>query len=112
MGAVPVLARGLGHTVPTYLRRRPGSPSNGFLGSALDVSRVANDLMTTLADPKAYLRNSALSRRRMLDPKTRQAFSARLVDLTSRDKDETEEAELPISDISERNPSTEAAFCR
>ena len=35
MGAVPVLARGLGHMVPTYLRRRPGSPSNGFLGSAL-----------------------------------------------------------------------------
>ena len=35
MGAVPVLARGLGHTAPTYSRRRPGSPSNGFLGSAL-----------------------------------------------------------------------------
>jgi 5-formyltetrahydrofolate cyclo-ligase len=80
MGAVPVLARGLGHMVPTYLRRRPGSPSNGFLGSALDIPRVANDLMTTLADPKAYLRDSALSRRRALDPKTRQAFSARLAD--------------------------------
>jgi 5-formyltetrahydrofolate cyclo-ligase len=80
MGAVPVLARGLGHTVPTYLRRRPGSPSNGFLGSALDVSRVANDSMTTLADPKAYLRRSALSRRRALDARVRRAFSARLVD--------------------------------
>jgi hypothetical protein len=31
----------------------------------------------------------------------RQYFSARLVDLTNRDSDETEEAELPISDISE-----------
>ena len=35
MGAVPVLARGLGYTAPTYSRRRPGSPSNGLLGSAL-----------------------------------------------------------------------------
>ena len=35
MGAVPVLARGLGHTAPTYSRRRPGSPSNGLLGPAL-----------------------------------------------------------------------------
>ena len=37
MGAVPVEARGLRHMVPTYLRRRPGSPSNGRLGSALYV---------------------------------------------------------------------------
>src|SRR5271170_7829168 len=79
MGAVPVLARGLGHTVPTYLRRRPGSPSNGFLGSALDASRVANGSMTTLADPKVILRRCALSRRRALDPDRRLAFSARLV---------------------------------
>ena len=35
MGAVPVEARGLWHMAPTYLRRRPGSPSNGRLGSAL-----------------------------------------------------------------------------
>src|SRR5271166_614836 len=35
MGAVPALARGLWHTAPTYLRRRPGSTSNGLLGSAL-----------------------------------------------------------------------------
>jgi hypothetical protein len=37
MGAVPAEARGLRHTAPTYLRRRPGSPSNGLLGSALCV---------------------------------------------------------------------------
>src|SRR5271154_4901052 len=82
MGAVPVLARGLGHMVPTYSRRRPGSPSNGFLGSALDASRVANDLMTThaLVHSKALLRRSALSRRRALDPGMREAFSARLVE--------------------------------
>src|SRR5262249_6437786 len=35
MGAVPAEARGLRHTAPTYLRRRPGSPSNDRLGSAL-----------------------------------------------------------------------------
>ena len=34
LGAVPALARGLWHTAPTYLRRHPGSPSNGRLGSA------------------------------------------------------------------------------
>jgi len=36
--------------------------------------------MTTLADPKAYLRRSALARRRALDPEIRGDFSARLVD--------------------------------
>jgi 5-formyltetrahydrofolate cyclo-ligase len=36
--------------------------------------------MTTLADPKAHLRRSALSRRRALDPQRRVAFSTRLVD--------------------------------
>ena len=36
--------------------------------------------MTTLADPKAYLRRSAISRRRALDAGVRRAFSARLVD--------------------------------
>ena len=39
MGAVPAKARGLRHTAPTYLRRRPGSPSNGLLGSALGIFR-------------------------------------------------------------------------
>ena len=40
MGAVPAKARGLWHTAPTYLRRRPGSPSNGLLGSALGIFRI------------------------------------------------------------------------
>jgi hypothetical protein len=39
-GAVPGLVRGLGYTAPTYLRRRPGSPSNGHRGPALFVSRL------------------------------------------------------------------------
>jgi hypothetical protein len=39
-GAVPVEARGLRHMAPTYLRRRPGSPSNDRLGSALYVLRA------------------------------------------------------------------------
>ena len=68
--------------VPTYSRRRPGSPSNAFLGSALDIPRVANGSMTTqtLDKPKALLRREALSRRRALDPLMRGAFSARLVE--------------------------------
>jgi 5-formyltetrahydrofolate cyclo-ligase len=36
--------------------------------------------MTTLADPKAYLRRKALARRRALDPQRRIGFSTRLVD--------------------------------
>ncbi len=44
MGAVPALARGLWHTAPTYLRRRPGSPSNGRLGSALSWRELAKTL--------------------------------------------------------------------
>ena len=66
MGAVPVLARGLGHMVPTYLRRRPGSPSNGFLGSALSLSRVGERSMTppTLADPRRYCAAARSARRR------------------------------------------------
>ena len=75
MGAVPVLARGLGHTAPTYSRRRPGSPSNGCLGSALfNVWRSRDsDRMTFDAglDPKALLRAEALARRGTSTPAAR-----------------------------------------
>ena len=67
MGAVPVEARGLRHMAPTYLRRRPGSPSNGRLGSALYALtpfRIGRPALTsTNADPKAVLRRDALVRR-------------------------------------------------
>ena len=72
MGAVPVLARGLWHTAPTYLRRRPGSPSNGRLGSALILLTDRRHALTsTDADPKAVLRREALARRGALAPETR-----------------------------------------
>ena len=78
MGAVPVLARGLGHTAPTYLRRRPGSPSNGLLGSALYSLAVIGfgdiALTSTHADPKAALRREALARRRAVEPAGARGF--------------------------------------
>ena len=67
--------------VPTYSRRRPGSPSNGFLGSALIISKGwRNDAMTTqtFAGSKAVLRRSALARRSLVEPSVRAAFSARV----------------------------------
>ncbi len=80
MGAVPALARGLWYTAPTYLRRRPGSPSNGLLGSALilltDWRRV---LTSKTADSKAVLRREALARRRALPPETRDRLTVRLI---------------------------------
>src|SRR5271156_3572216 len=83
MGAVPVLARGLGHMVPTYLRRRPGSPSNGFLGSALALRRFGDPSCMTrlpmkieaLDETKAELRRSALARRRAIPASVRESFS-------------------------------------
>src|SRR5260370_42152343 len=75
MGAVSVLARGLGHAAPTYLRRRPGSPSNGLLGSALDVTDWRDTLTSTDADPKAVLRRIALARRKALAPELRAGFA-------------------------------------
>src|SRR6202035_693508 len=80
MGAVPVEARGLRHMVPTYTRRRPGSPFNGRLGSAR-YARVGFPLWTsTEADPKAVLRRDALVRREAVEPAARVAFSRRLAD--------------------------------
>lgn len=73
MGAVPVLARGLGYTAPTYSRRRPGSQSNGLLGSAL---QFKPSLVTDF--DKAQLREQALRRRAALDPAARAVFSAHL----------------------------------
>ena len=79
MGAVPILARGLGHTAPTYLRRRPGSPSNGLLGPALLSSGSAvrsrpcllpqpiPSLRSQAGDRKSELRRQALDRRRDVD---------------------------------------------
>jgi 5-formyltetrahydrofolate cyclo-ligase len=66
--------------VPTYLRRRPGSPSNGFLGSALILEGWRNDAMTTptSADSKALLRQQGLARRGKVDPAVRDALTARL----------------------------------
>jgi len=82
MGAVPVLARGLGHMAPTYLRRRPGSPSNGLLGPALVFGLGSAHAIATMslaaADPKSTLRRQALERRRAVEPATRAALSARL----------------------------------
>ena len=79
MGAVPVLARGLWHTAPTYLRRRPGSSSNGLLGSALILlTDRRHALSSTNADSKAVLRREALARRRALPPETRDRFTERL----------------------------------
>jgi 5-formyltetrahydrofolate cyclo-ligase len=93
-GAVPVLARGLGHMVPTYSRRRPGSPSNGQLGPALLAKGSAHSIAimpladpTLLVDPnslaeaKAALRRQALERRRALDPAVRPAFAVRLAEI-------------------------------
>ncbi len=74
MGAVPVLARGLGYTAPTYSRRRPGSQSNGLLGSAL----LSKPLRVNISQAKARLRHEALLRRAALDPAARAAFSIRL----------------------------------
>ena len=74
MGAVPVLACGLGYTAPTYSRRRPGSQSNGLLGSAL----LSKPSQVTTSKAKARLRTEALERRASLDPAARDAFSARL----------------------------------
>ena len=75
MGAVPILARGLGHTAPTYLRRRPGSPSNGLLGPALLFPGSAiRSRPCLLPQPipspaicKSELRRQALDRRRDVD---------------------------------------------
>ncbi len=78
MGAVPVFARGLRHMAPTYLRRRPGSPSNGRLGSALIYFRIGSPLPPTNADPKAALRREALARRGTLAASARADFGRRL----------------------------------
>src|ERR1700721_1429897 len=71
MGAVPVEARGLRHMVPTYTRRRPGSPFNGRLGSALYAFETAPLGSATLAGegfatalPVVVGRGSALAFRR------------------------------------------------
>src|ERR1700712_1290291 len=77
MGAVPVLARGLGYTAPTYSRRRPGSPSNGLLGSAL-LFKVRG-AMTPEAALKAELRRAALTRRAALPASARALFSQKLI---------------------------------
>ena len=81
MGAVPVLARGLGHMVPTYLRRRPGSPSNGFLGSALRLS--GSTIMRRHDAPIPPARRACAARRwrvaaRLDAASARGAFRARL----------------------------------
>lgn len=78
MGAVPALARGLWHTAPTYLRRRPGSPSNGRLGSALDRPGLTDALSSTDADPKALFRRQALGRRKEIGAASRALLSERL----------------------------------
>src|SRR5580700_6260988 len=84
MGAVPVEARGLRHMVPTYLRRRPGSPSNDRLGSALyalTCFRIGDSPLTsTIADRKTELRRDALARRGKIEPTARAAFSRRLAE--------------------------------
>ena len=58
MGAVPILARGLGHTAPTYLRRRPGSPSNGLLGPALLTRDRQFDRVHVSCRSRSHLRRS------------------------------------------------------
>ncbi len=64
---------------PTYLRRRPGSPSNGLLGSALTLlTDRRNALTSTDAESKATLRQKALARRRALGRETRSLLSERL----------------------------------
>src|ERR1700685_3815020 len=73
-GAVPGLARGLGHTAPTYLRRRPGSPSNGHRGPALSFGSIRQMLLATAAR-KDILRKEALRRRGALAPEARNLFS-------------------------------------
>ena len=78
MGAVPALARGLWHTAPTYLRRRPGSPSNGRLGSAHLTTDWRSALSSTDADPKALLRRQALARRKEVTPDARTRLTERL----------------------------------
>ena len=81
MGAVPAEARGLRHTAPTYLRRRPGSPSNGLLGSALGIFRIRRYSLTlTNADPKRALRREALAHRRVVASGVRAAFGRRLAE--------------------------------
>src|SRR5579863_1559787 len=81
MGAVPVEARGLRHMAPTYLRRRPGSPSNGRLGSALGrFSDWRHALSSTTANPKAVLRREALARRALAAPEAGGAFGRGLAE--------------------------------
>ncbi len=82
MGAVPVEARGLWHMAPTYLRRRPGSPSNDRLGSALYRFSFgsATPLTSTNADLKRGLRRDALARRAAIEPAARVAFARRLAE--------------------------------
>ncbi len=69
---------------PTYLGRRPGSPSNDRLGSALYALtrlRIGGPLLnSTNADSKALLRRDALARRERVEPATRAAFSRRLAE--------------------------------
>jgi 5-formyltetrahydrofolate cyclo-ligase len=69
--------------VPTYLRRRPGSPSNGFLGSALQLKGIGElhaNMAALPAEPKAILRRQALTRRRSLDGEMRALLTARLIE--------------------------------
>ncbi len=65
---------------PTYSRRRPGSPSNGRLGSARPYLSVwRNSPVTTPdANPKRILRQEALARRSGLTGESRVALSERL----------------------------------
>ena len=78
-GAVPGLVRGLGYTAPTYLRRRPGSPSNGLRGPAL-LFRIDRLEMNHAVSRKSALREEALRRRGALGPEIRAMFSARLAE--------------------------------
>src|SRR5260370_7300569 len=71
MGAVSVLARGLGHAAPTYLRRRPGSPSNALLGSALVVTDLPDTLTSTAPHPNPLPRPITLARHKSLAPQLR-----------------------------------------
>jgi 5-formyltetrahydrofolate cyclo-ligase len=65
---------------PTYLRRYPGSPSNGHRGPALSFFRIFPAMPSAFAAPKDVLREEALRRRGALAADVRRAFSTRLAE--------------------------------
>jgi len=88
---------------PTYLRRRPGSQSIGFLGSALFMSSISHSSpVGGIDEAKAALRAQALAKRRALPADLRAAFARRLalegVTLAKRLEAQVVSVFLPIGD--------------